>query len=118
MQRLEQVISLIVILVVLLCLALSLYIKSIATITPVARNQSGEIIAAENKIQQAQFVDINTASRHELSRLKGIGPRLAERIIDYRNTHGVFVEKEEIMKVKGIGEKKYQAISDMVIISE
>lgn len=62
-------------------------------------------------------VDINTASKDLLTSLDGIGPTLAQRIIDYRNTHGGFHSIEEIMDVSGIGEKKFAAIRDRIVVN-
>ena len=49
-------------------------------------------------------VNVNTAGVDELQRLTGIGPALAQRIIDYREEHGPFQTVEELLEVKGIGE--------------
>ena len=49
-------------------------------------------------------VDINTAGLDELQKLTGIGPALAQRIIDYREEHGPFQSVEDLLEVKGIGE--------------
>ena len=49
-------------------------------------------------------VNINTAGLDELQRLTGIGPALAQRIIDYREEHGPFQSVEDLLEVKGIGE--------------
>lgn len=52
-------------------------------------------------------LNINTAKQAELEQLPGIGPELAGRIIAYRQEHGEFVSKEQIMDVSGIGEKRF-----------
>jgi len=48
-------------------------------------------------------VNINTADVHELMKLKGIGRTVAERIVQYRDTHGPFKSAEDLTNVKGIG---------------
>lgn len=63
-------------------------------------------------------VNINIASKEELENLPTIGPKLALNIIEYREKHGNFKDKEEIMKVKGIGSKKFQLISNSIFVSE
>ncbi|MDO9576289.1 MAG: ComEA family DNA-binding protein [Candidatus Cloacimonadales bacterium] len=62
-------------------------------------------------------ININTASFTELISLPGIGEKRAQQIISYREKAGSFENKEDIMKVKGIGEGIYTKIKDMIIIS-
>jgi comEA protein len=61
-------------------------------------------------------VNINTADAALLETINGIGKALASRIIEYRKRHGMFISKEEIKKVGGIGDKLYEKIKDMIRI--
>lgn len=61
-------------------------------------------------------VNINTADADTLTALPGIGRVLAERILAYRRQNGPFRVIEEIMKVEGIGEKKAEAILDLITV--
>ena len=56
-------------------------------------------------------ININLAELDELSMMPGIGPSKKKKIIEYREKNGYFKSKEEIMNVKGIGEKIYEKIS-------
>lgn len=55
-------------------------------------------------------LDINSASEEELIRVKGIGPKIAKRIVDYRKEANGFSSLEELKNVKGIGEKTYEKL--------
>jgi comEA protein len=57
-------------------------------------------------------ININSADNEELKKLSGIGDALAERIIKYRTENGPFGSVEEIMKVSGISQKKFDVIKD------
>lgn len=59
-------------------------------------------------------VNINTADASQLTTLPGIGPALSQRIIQYRETNGDFSSIEEIKKVSGIGDKKYEDLKDKI----
>lgn len=61
-------------------------------------------------------ISINKASYEELITLPGIGPKTAERIIEYRNTYGPFWTLEDIKNVKGIGDKKYARLKEYITI--
>ena len=64
----------------------------------------------------AGLVNVNTATSEELQTLPGIGPALAQRIIDYRTSQGSFKSCEDITNVSGIGEKTYERISSLICI--
>lgn len=60
-------------------------------------------------------LNINAATAEELAELHGIGEKLAERIIKYREENGAFSQTEGIMLVQGIGESAYSNIQDKII---
>lgn len=59
-------------------------------------------------------VNINTADSAALDSLPGIGPALAQRIIDYRQEHGPFARLEDIMEVSGIGPGTFEKLRDLI----
>lgn len=61
-------------------------------------------------------LDINVATKEELDELNGIGEKLAERIITYRNEHGAFMAVEELTLVSGIGESLMEDIMDKICV--
>lgn len=71
---------------------------------------------SKSTVDSGSIININTAGIDELSELPGIGPALAQRIIDYRKEHGAFSDKSEINDVKGIGDKLYARIEDRISI--
>jgi competence protein ComEA len=64
----------------------------------------------------AELVNINTATLDELNSLPGIGPTLAQRIIDYRTANGAFSTIEDIMNVSGIGVSTFDEIKDLITV--
>jgi competence protein ComEA len=64
---------------------------------------------------RAATVDLNSASVGELESLPGIGRRTAERIIEYRQKSGGFKKIEELMNVKGIGEKSFLRLKPLIV---
>ena len=86
---------------------------------PVESNETVIIKETENEQSEktvSDKININTADSEELQKLYRIGPALAERIIEYRNSFGDFVTIEEIMEVKGIGEKTFEKIKDEICV--
>ncbi len=71
---------------------------------------------ADRFIEQYRLININSSNIDELTRLPGIGEKLAQRIVDYHRRHGPFMNREELMQVKGIGEKKFERMKDLIIL--
>ncbi len=74
--------------------------------------QSGSATQASPSFQKP--VNINTATMNELITLPRIGPKMAQRIIDYRREHGPFLTKKDIIKIKGIGPKTYEHLKHRI----
>src|SRR3977135_3296185 len=66
-------------------------------------------VASSRPESSSPCINLNTATAAELIPLEGIGEVLAQRIINYREHHGRFRRKEEIIIVEGLSEKKYHA---------
>ena len=64
----------------------------------------------------SELVNINTASATELQTLSGIGPSMAQSIIDERTKNGAFASVDDLMRVSGIGEKKLAKIKDCICV--
>ncbi|MBP1595803.1 MAG: competence protein ComEA helix-hairpin-helix repeat protein [Acidobacteria bacterium] len=73
-------------------------------------------MAQKSKAVSTEKVNINTATAEQLQTLPGVGPALAKTIIEYRMKVGKFNKIEEILNVKGMGEKKFQAIKDRLAL--
>lgn len=91
-------------------------VVAVSTQTPeeVVRNEdpfSGEPVEFDGGL-----INLNTADRSQLETLPGIGPELAERILAYREENGLFVAKEQIMDVDGIGEVRYEKLEALITI--
>jgi competence protein ComEA len=78
---------------------------------------SGTAMAAGKPAPTAK-VNINTASVEQLTTLPGVGPKLAARIVEYRQKSGSFRSTQELMNVQGIGEKNFAKIEAWLSVGE
>lgn len=76
----------------------------------------GGASAASGAGASSGLVNINTASAAELQTLSGIGPSMAQSIIDERTQNGAFASVDDLMRVSGIGEKKLAKIKDCICV--
>ena len=63
-------------------------------------------------------ININTATQAQLESLPGVGPKAAQRILDYRKQNGSFKKIEDLMNVKGFGEKTFLKLKPMLTVSD
>lgn len=85
-------------------------------ITEKSGNNDTEENTTSNSNKEDKKVNINTANQSELDQLPGIGPSIAQKIIEYREENGNFKNIQELQNVKGIGNAKYEEIKDNVTV--
>ena len=91
--------------------AMVIYVPKNAAI-PDNSNTSSDTSSATTNLK----INLNTASKEELTKLSGIGEAKAQDIIDYRNTNGSFKTIEEIKNISGIGDALFAKIKDNITI--
>ena len=67
---------------------------------------------------QENPLNLNTATQAQLALLPGIGPALAQAILDYRAEFGPFTAPEQLMEVPGIGEKRFAAVEQLIKVED
>jgi competence protein ComEA len=67
-------------------------------------------------VMAGEKINLNTATVEELTKLKGIGTSLGQRVVDYRKNNGTFEKIEDLMKVKGIGQKIFDDNKDIITV--
>ena len=76
-------------------------------------DRSGKTESVE---QHTGPIDLNRASAGQLTRLPGIGPKIARRIVDDRNQRGPFKSVDDLSRVKGIGKKTLQRLGSKITV--
>jgi len=114
----------------LFCAAVLLYYRLPAKTAPVQTEHQADTddLLAGNDIVTDPYcfreylpgmkLDLNEATQPQLEALPSIGPKLAEAIIEWRESNGPFTATEDIMLVIGIGEGKYDAIREYITIGD
>ena len=80
-----------------------------------AQSKSGP--AAKPAPATAVVVNLNSATAAQIATLPGIGEAAARRIIEYREKNGGFKKVEELMNVKGIGEKTFLNLKPLIVVT-
>jgi len=73
-------------------------------------------LCAPTAVLGALSVNVNSASLEQLQQIKGIGPKTAEKIVEYRDTHGQFSSVDELSNIKGIGDKSLEKMAKNIAL--
>jgi competence protein ComEA len=76
------------------------------------------LASAASKPEPTARVNVNTASVEQLTALPGVGPKLAARIVEHRQKSGAFRSTQELMSVKGIGEKNFAKLEAWLSVGD
>lgn len=99
---------------------ITLLVLSLSTIVGVAQTQTKSAAPRPTrgaKVIATSPINLNTATSAELETLPNIGPAAAARIIEYRQKNGGFKKIEDLMNVKGIGEKRFLRLKPLVAVT-
>lgn len=68
-------------------------------------------------VVSTDVINLNTATTAQIASLPGIGPKTADLVVQYRQKNGPFKKIEEIMNVRGIGEKSFLKLKDRITVA-
>lgn len=81
-------------------------------------NPAAEKIIKVNPDSKITKLDINRFSRGDLHNLRRISPKLGQKIIEYRNSHGPYENLEQLKEIKGIGDYRYEKLKELFYIEK
>lgn len=81
-------------------------------------SSSGEIATQARELREGRPINLNLASADELRLLPGIGPKLAQRIVDSRAKHGPFASVGQLTRVHGIGPKTVARLTTLLVAAD
>ena len=95
----------------------------LATVIALFVVSSGDVVfaqkaAAKPAASAPAVVNLNTATATQIATLPGVGEKAAQRIIEYREKNGGFKKIEELMNVKGIGEKSFLKLKPLITVGD
>jgi len=82
----------------------------------VAQIQAASPVASAAPVKTASKVNLNRAGVDELQMLPGVGPVLAQRMVEWRKTHGRYRTVDDLQEVKGIGKKRMEQLRPLVMV--
>jgi len=83
---------------------------------PALAAKPASVTVSSSGTQVTEKVNLNTADSNDLQKIRGIGPKFAERILEYRKEHGRFQSADELVNVRGIGPVKFEKMRDQVTV--
>jgi competence protein ComEA len=87
------------------------------SVPPASAQTESAQAAAQPAAPSKSAINLNTATLEQLETLPGIGRKVAERIIEHRTKSGAFKRIEELMNVKGIGEKSFLKLKPLIVVT-
>jgi competence protein ComEA len=95
----------------------------LATVITLFALTAGDIVFAQKAgskpaASAPAVVNLNTATATQIATLPGVGEKAAQRIIEYREKNGGFKKIEELMNVKGIGEKSFLKLKPLITVGD
>ncbi len=99
-------------------LGILIFCGAILRFLSVKINSLNAITDSKNQTQKSLSININITNLPDLEKIPGVGPEIANRIIEYRTNHGKFLSLDDLRKVKGIGNKKFEAMKDCIALQD